>query len=190
MKATYPSLLRPTATESIQMGTQILLIPKVELHLRKWQGAPIMDNFGGKPLVDFAGRPVFAELAVYELFRLSGWEARWIETYGAPAKKPRCYTDWSPTLPSDARARQLHQPIGTPHIVALLQRIAAENSCTFAGCWDVLGWQGETQIFAECKRKGKDRLRTTQPRWVAAALRAGLLPENFLLVEWDFMPEI
>ena len=189
MEKHYPSLLRPTTTETIQLGTAIVAIPKVELLMRRWQGEPIADSFGGKPLIDFAGRPVFAELAVYELFRLSGWEARWIETYGAPAKNPKCYTDWLPTVPREARATQLHQPIEHERIAALLQRLMIANSQTFAGCWDVLGWHDTMLIFAECKRHRKDSLRATQPRWLAAGLREGLQPENFLLVEWDFAAE-
>lgn len=187
MKECYPSLLRPTTIESMQLGAETLLVPKVELWLRQWKGAPIADNFGGKPLIDLAGRPVFAELAVYELFRLSGWQARWIETYGAPVKNPKCYTNWLPLLPREARAMQLHQLIEDERITALLQRLMIANSQTFAGCWDVLGWHGTTLIFAECKRRRKDKLRATQPRWLAAGLQEGLQLENFLLVEWDFL---
>ena len=174
----------------MQIGISVLAIPKVELLLRRWQGVPIADDFGSKPLINFAGRPVFAELAVYELFRLSGWEARWIETYGAPVKNPKCYTDWLTAVPREARATQLHHPIEDERITAFMQRLMMANNQTFAGCWDVLGWQGDVLIFAECKRHRKDKLRVTQPRWMAAGLQQGLQPENFLLVEWDFAPEI
>lgn len=111
MSLIYPSLLRPTTSENISIATEIVAVPKVELWLRPWPGAAIADNFGGKPLIEVAGRPVFAELAVYELFRLSGWEARWVETYGAPAKNPQCYTDWSPLLPAISRNTQAQKPI-------------------------------------------------------------------------------
>ena len=183
--AQYPSLLRPTTTETLGLGGLQVLVPKVELHLRPWQGAPIADMFGGKPLIDFAGQPVFAELAVYELLRLSGWQARWIETYGAPAASPKCYTAW---LPTSSWSQQVHQPIEDASVQSRLQAIAVANGHTFAGCWDVVGWHGTKLLFAECKRRRQDRLRSTQPRWLAASLQAGLQPENFLLVEWDFLP--
>ncbi|MDO7887106.1 hypothetical protein [Hymenobacter cheonanensis] len=163
------------------------MVPKVELQLRRWSGEPIADSFGGKPVIDFAGRPMFAELAVYELFRLSGWEARWIETYGAPTQSPKHYVDWHPSLPKELRKTQLHQAIADEEMLTVLQKAAAANGGSFAGCWDVLGWQGDKLIFAECKRHRKDKLQATQPRWLQAGLAAGLQPENFLLVEWDFL---
>ncbi|RYY18670.1 MAG: hypothetical protein EOO36_07625 [Cytophagaceae bacterium] len=187
MEFQYPSLLRPTTSELLASEDGMVAVPKTELLLRKWQGAPIADSFGGKPLLDFAGRPVFAELAAYELFRLSGWEARWVETYGAPATNPRCYTDWLPNLPSSSRRAQVHSPIGHEGVWAQMRRVAAANKNTFAGCWDVVGWHDDTLLCVELKRHKKDRLQTTQPRWLAAGLRAGLRPENFLLVEWDFL---
>ncbi|WP_157530270.1 hypothetical protein [Hymenobacter norwichensis] len=50
-------------------------------------------------------------------------------------------------------------------------------------------WNGEAVVFAELKRHKKDRIRPTQPRWLEAALRVGLEPKNFLLVEWDLASE-
>lgn len=189
MSFAYPSLLRPTTTEILLPDEQAMKIPKVELLLRPWAGPPIADGFGGKALLDVVGRPLFAELAVYELFRLSGWEARWIETYGASATNPRCYTTWQPSLPATERASQPHQLVAAcPSLPPVLHRVAAANGHSFAGCWDVLGWYGGTVLFVELKRRGKDRLRATQPRWLAAGLRAGLRTESFLLVEWDFLP--
>jgi hypothetical protein len=81
MNPLYPSLLRPNTTEVIPCNGQAITIPKVELQLRRWEGASPNNAFGNKPLLDFGGRPVFAELCVYELLRLSGWQARWVETY-------------------------------------------------------------------------------------------------------------
>ncbi len=187
MSFIYPSLLRPTTSENISSATEVVTVPKVELWLRRWTGEAIADNFNGKPLIDVASRPVFAELAIYELFRLSGWEARWVETYGAPAKSPKCYATWSPLLPAGLRTTQVQNPIENEWVKLLMQQVMLSNGNTFAGCWDVVGWHGETILFAELKRRKKDQLQATQPRWLAAGLQAGLKPENFLLVEWDFL---
>ena len=186
---TYPNLLRPTATETLLLPNGLSVsIPKVELLLRPWVGPLIADTYNGKPLLDVTGRPLFAELAVYELLRLSGWEARWVETYGAPAANPRCYTTWRPDLTAAERRQQPHQLAADCPLPPALAQVAAANGHSYAGCWDVLGWHRETVIFAELKRRKKDRLQATQPRWLAAGLQAGLSPENFLLVEWDFLP--
>lgn len=182
MSLSYPSFLRPNTTEALTCNGQTITIPKVELQLRRWEGAILNSTFGNKPLIDFGGKPVFAELCIYELMLLSGWQARWVEPFGAGAMTPRHLTRWA-----DAGiGGQQHEPITDPAMLDLLHKIAQANGNTYAGCWDVVGWQGETILFAELKRHKKDRIRPTQPRWLEASLQAGLQPANFLLVEWDF----
>jgi hypothetical protein len=178
----YPSLLRPTSQESFALPSGTLAIPKAELTLRRWTGEPVANTFGSKPLIDFAGRPLFAELCVYELLRLSGWEARWVETYGAPAMRPYYFTTWADA----GLASQRHDPITTTVIVDRLQQQAVANQNSFAGCWDLVAWQGERVLFVELKRLRQDRVRSSQHRWLEAGLRIGLQAESFLLVEWDF----
>ena len=182
MSFLYPSLLRPNTTEAITSNGHVVVIPKVELRFRRWEGTLLNNTFGNKPLIDFGGRPVFAELCLYELLLLSGWQARWVETYGAGAMTPNHFTRWTDV----GLAKQQHEPIQDPMVLDLLAKIAQANGNTFAGCWDVVGWQGETVLFAELKRYKKDRLRPTQPRWLEAGLQVGMQPANFLLVEWDF----
>ncbi len=181
----YPSLLRPTATETLTVAGQVLTVPKTQLQLRPWQGPQIVDAFGKKPLIDFAGRAVFAELCIYELFRLSGWDARWVEPYGAPATQPKFFIEWLDV----PRKQQQHHPLTMvdEEIAKRLDAIAAQNKGSFAGCWDVMGWYENTVLFAESKRLKKDRVQSTQLAWLEASLKAGLRPENFLFVEWDFI---
>ncbi len=145
-------------------------------------GQPLQHTFGNKPLVDFAGRPVFAELCLYELFRLSGWDARWVETYGAPATGPYLFTGW---LDAPLKQQQ-YQPHTAAWVAELLASIAVHNNGRYGGCWDVVGWHGETVVFAELKRFRKDRVQATQLAWSEAGLKAGLQPEIFLFVGWDF----
>ena len=183
MSLTYPSLLRPNTTESLTSNGQNITIPKLELQLRRWEGTSLNNTFGKKPLIDFGGKPVFAELCIYELMLLSGWQARWVEPFAAGAMTPKHLTRWA-----DAGiAGQQHEPITDPAMLSLLHKIAQANGNTYAGCWDVVGWQGEAVLFAELKRHKKDRIRPTQPRWLEASLQVGLQPANFLLVEWDLI---
>ena len=134
MSVIYPSLLRPTTTEVLTSADQVLTVPKVELRLRRWAGAPISDTLGQKPLIDFGGRPLFAELCVYELARLSGWQARWVETYGAGAMTPKHLTAWADA----GLAGQQHEPIPDPAVQDLLLGIAQANGNSYAGCWDIV----------------------------------------------------
>jgi hypothetical protein len=136
----------------------------------------------GKPLIDFGGHPVFAELCIFELMRLSGWQARWVQTFGAATEAPRCLTAWS----DNPLTAQQHEPITEHWVANLLQRIAAANGGTYAGCWDVVGWHHDQVVLAELKRRRKDHIRSTQLGWLEAALQLDLQPHNFLLVEWDF----
>lgn len=177
-----PSLLRPNATEQVMVNGQACSVPKVELQLRRWEGASLNNTFNGKPLIDFGGHPMFAEICVYELMRLSGWQARWVCTYGAPAKVPRLLAGWADV---QLAAQQQH-PIAEPSVVSLLQRLANTNGGSYAGCWDVIGWHQDQLVFAELKRRKQDSIRTTQIGWLEAALQHGLQLDNFLLVEWDF----
>jgi hypothetical protein len=49
----------------------------------------------------------------------------------------------------------------------------------------VFCWRDGAVIFAEAKRKGRDRIRTTQRRWLEASLDAGIPLDSFLIVEWQ-----
>jgi hypothetical protein len=177
-----PSLLYPDSSEELRVNNESLDIAKVDLRLRRWDGALLGNTLNGKPLIDFGGQPVFAEICVYELMRLSGWQARWVCTYGASAKAPRMLAGWA-----DVKlTAQQQQPIAEPWVASLLQRIADTNGGSYAGCWDVVGWHQDQLIFTELKRRKQDSIRTTHLDWLGAALQHGLQPHNFLLVEWEF----
>lgn len=143
------------------------------------------DTFGGKPALDWLGSPCFAEVVILRRFLQAGWSARWVETYGAPSMRPRFLTDWS----ADGLKSSLTRAITEAHVATLLDAIAQANGRTYSGCWDVVAWKGHELVFAEAKRKGKDRVRRTQLRWLAAALEQGLSEKAFLVVEWCFPPE-
>ncbi|HMQ77516.1 MAG TPA: hypothetical protein PKE21_15295 [Flavobacteriales bacterium] len=136
-------------------------------------------TYGGKPLVLVAGRPMFAEFAILRLFEAEGWQGRWVITY-QHGRNPRLWRTWDPAGPK----AQVHAPIAEPRVNERLQAIAAANGNTYGGCWDVVAWKDGRLVFAESKRKGKDRIRPTQLRWHAAALACGCAPEDFVVVEW------
>ena len=186
----YPSLLRPTDFELFAINNKIIKIQKTILTFKKWEGIPITNTFGGKPLIDFDGKPMFAELAILKLFIISGWQARWIETYGASDKNPFHFSDWI-----DAKlAGQTMDMIQDNPIIELLNAISILNGNnsynSYSGCWDVLGWLNGHIIFAESKRSKKDSFRKTQSNWLLAAINHGLNPCNFLVVQWDFIVNI
>jgi len=178
----YPNLLLPTGKEVILLDGQTIELPKSIVTFRRWKGLPISNTFGGKALVDFDGIPMFAELAITSLFKNSGWEARWIETYGAGATTPYHFSGWTDGKLNE----QTVDTIQNKNVLTVLNQVFCFNGGTYSGCWDVVGWKNDQIIFAESKRTKKDRFRITQYNWLSAALKSGLNPDNFLIVEWGF----
>lgn len=175
----FANVLSPTLSEPFFINVEI---PKCKITFDLWQGTPIANTFGGKPLIDVGGKPMFAELAIMHMFLQDGWEARWLESYGRGQRNIVCLSEWA-DLPY---SQQTECPIANENIMNMLLGIAELNGGNFNGCWDVLAWKGNRIIFAESKRSKRDKVRDTQTRWLDAALRYGLNPENFLVVEWEF----
>lgn len=176
-------VLAATSFEEITLPSgQKVQIPERRFVFKKWTGQPIKETFGNKALIDVDGKPMFAELAIVNLFIKSGWQARWIETYATGDKNPKFLSRWK----DDKYKNQILDPIADDIVTDRLKNIAALNGGSYSGCWDVLGWRGDKIIFAESKRFKKDRVQGTQVKWLDAGLRSGLTPENFFIVQWDF----
>ena len=176
----YPNELIPNSTETFIVNKEKIEIPKCLVEFKKWTGQPIQNTFGNKPLLDFDGKPMFAELLIMNLFLKNGWNSRWVETYGKRTLKPIYLSDWI----DDIYKNQIDRPIESLPIQELLNKLAEKNSSNFGGCWDVLAWKDEYLIFAESKRSKKDFLQSTQNKWINASFEVGLDRENFLMVEW------
>jgi hypothetical protein len=133
-----------------------------------WSSPPIRDTYGGKTVVNLHGEELFAELAILYLVENDGFEGVWVDTYRN--RFLHSMAQEGCTLPAWVEARY--------------EEIAAANGSK-SGCWDVLAWRGDSVLFVECKRKGKDRIQPTQERWLAAAFQVGVGAESFLICEWD-----
>lgn len=177
---TYPELFQPTEIERFNIQGQNIDIPKCIVLFDKWTGESIKETFGGKPLLNFNERAMFAELAIMLTFQNEGWETRWVETYGK--KEPICLTDWK----DDKYKNQVHQPFKDEGIITLLAKIAKLNANSYSGCWDVVAKKGEHIVFVESKRTKKDTIRLSQVNWLTSGLLYGLKPHNFFLIQWDF----
>ncbi|WP_417600473.1 hypothetical protein [Owenweeksia hongkongensis] len=162
------------------MNNEKIDIPKCHVQFKRWTGQPIQNTFGNKPLLDFNGKPMFAELLIMNLFLQNSWNSRWVETYGKSKLKPIYLNNWI----DDKYKNQIDKPIENLYIQTLLNKIAEKNGSNFGGCWDVLAWKNEYLIFVESKRSKKDFLQSTQNKWLKAGFEVGLKRENFLMVEW------
>lgn len=177
----FPTILQPDSTEPHVVGGKTIELPVVHLAFKQWTGEVISDTWGGKGLIDYGGEPVFAELAIQRTAAKGGWNARWVETYSMKNKVPYYFSSWS-GRPLKQLAEDL---ISDTYQANLLDKIASING-TYAGCWDVLAWNGDRTIFIESKRSKKDNFRNTQKKWLQSGLAVGLKPNNFLIVQWDF----
>lgn len=146
-------------------------VGKVNPTFSPWQGDPVEDDYGGKPILDIDGEPLFAELAILQELQSNGWDGGcWMDTYGR-----RLRTEMPPQS----------QPVQLPADREALLSDLRERNEGWSGAWDVFAWKEDRVLFAEAKRHGHDAIRESQLRWLEAALSADLDPESFLVVEWQ-----
>jgi hypothetical protein len=165
----YPDLLVPITIEVIELPSgETVRIPKTEPTFNLWKGKPISDTYGDKTILDFDGEPVFAELAILRILQKDGWQGVWVDSF---RKKFRT-----------------NYPVNSVALPPKQQRLLSEiyeKAGSNKGCWDVFCWRDDgTQLFAESKRQGRDRMRNSQRCWLEAAIKYGLPGAAFLVVEW------
>lgn len=177
----YPKIFEPNSFENFEIDGRIIQVPKVNVEFKEWNGKLLENNFGGKPIINHDDKPMFAELAIMNIFIENGWNSRWIERYGKPKMSPIHLTEWI----DEPFKNQKHKPIDNKLIQVLLNAIAKNNDNNFGGCWDVVAWQNDNLIFAESKRSKKDFIQSTQNKWINSAFEIGLIEENFLMIEWN-----
>lgn len=153
---------------SLSSGVDIS-IQKYFLHFNEWKGAPISNTYNNKPVIDWNGEPVFAELAVLRLFQSHGWEGVWVDSY---RRKYRI------GLPDVA------EPIELPHKQQqLIDSIKAKTGRS-GGCWDVFAWKDDQLLFIELKRQKKDVVQDSQRLWLEKSLESNLTANDFAFLEW------
>lgn len=167
----YPNGLEPDSHEIMPLpsGGKIH-IPKSRPTFKRWTGRFEGDTYGNKPILDVDGEPMFAELAILRIFQRDGWDGVWVDTF---SRKYR--TAWGEDGGVKLSGDRLR-----------LLKTIHQRAGSASGCFDVFCWKGERVLFAESKRRSKDRIRETQLRWLEAALQARLEPSSFLVVEWSF----
>ena len=70
-----PNALTPTRTDELPLPScRTVLVQVATPKFSAWDGDPISNTFGGKPLLNVNGSPAFAEFAILDLFVKSGWE--------------------------------------------------------------------------------------------------------------------
>ena len=150
---------------------KVVEVAKATPIFRKWSGEPPSDTYNGKPVLEFDGKPAFAELVILRIFEQAGWEGRWIDSYRNKYRVGYWGENVTKDLPAERRA--------------ILDSIQAKGTNS-AGCFDVFCWRGKAVLFVEAKWKAHDTIRASQRGWLEAALNEGFRLESFLIVEWGF----
>jgi hypothetical protein len=133
-----------------------------------WTGQPLDDDYGGKPVLNLADAPLFAELVVLKHFREAGWDGVWVDAF-----RRRLRVGW----PDEA-------PAMPPQPRKVFEAIFDANG-GLSGFFDLFLWRGTEYLLVELKRRGHDAIRDSQRRFIDIALRQGLPAEAFLIVEWE-----
>lgn len=90
----YPKGFLPDHNETLVVDNIRVGIPAINLTFNRWKGKTIQNTFGGKPIVEYQGSAIFAELALTRMAINDGWSARWVETFGSRGTMPYYFTDW------------------------------------------------------------------------------------------------
>ena len=165
----YPCALLPVTREplTLPLGNTVL-IPRAYPVFLPWKGAFKRTRITThKTVLNENGRPCFVEQAILKILEADGWSGLWIGALGRSFQTSTCGEGKLPK-----------------HLIVLMNDIYT-HAVTRAGCFDVIAWKGEDVLFAEARWKGKELIGRTRLRWLSAALRAGLSPEAFLIVEWE-----
>jgi hypothetical protein len=141
-------------------GGSTVAVPVIRHTFARWSGAPVVFDWGNKPIVEDDGEGVFAEIAIMRAMRGQGWDAVWTEAYGGF----RCFD----RMPASAKDRHTVLP---PHIDA--KRLAIWEAGRTWACVDVIAWRGDQILFIEAKRSKRDRPTKAQLKFIEAALGLG-----------------
>jgi len=170
-----PVQLIPTKTKLVRLpsgGT--VALPVCQPAFIRWKGKPLAFDFGKKPVVDDGGKSVFAELALLNLLRSSGWDGVWVSAFGG--------THFLREMPSDWKLASHHVPIPKEK-EDVLRRIW--DAAGAKACFDVFAWKDSDILFCEAKY-GKDRLTKPERKFIEGALQCEVRSESLLIAEWSF----
>ena len=170
MSLKLPAKLKTIGVERIKLPIRWFVnIRKANPVFKPWDGRKVSDTYGHKIVLDFYGKPEFAELGILRMMERAGWHGVWVDTYRNKFRTkywPKNAVELPPK--QDKFMKRIREKVGSP-----------------AGCFDVFCWKGDQFIFIEAKRFNKDKIRDTQKRWLQTAILKCHIPfKSFLIVEW------
>jgi len=167
----FPKELQPTSKEKIKLPARWFVeIQKANPVFKPWTGETVGETYGNKKVLNFYGKPEFAELGILRLMEYSGWQGVWVDTYGN-AFRTQYWPKNKVKLPS--KQAEIYDRIK--------KKVGSRD-----GCFDVFCWKADEFIFIESKRRDDDQIRETQKKWLQIAhLKCGISFDRFLIIEWS-----
>jgi hypothetical protein len=121
------------STETVVLPSgKIVHLPKCKTLFKVWRGKRIKDTYGGKTLLTFKGKPLFAELVTLQVLKKEGWHGVWVDSYRHKYRTGMPGISDLAGLPERQRA--------------FLANIWKRTDCK-AGCFDVFVWRGDKRRF-------------------------------------------
>jgi hypothetical protein len=117
--------------------------------------------------LEFESSATWAEIILVRLLEGDGWSAAWFKNWGGRAF-------W----------RDVKQVATLPKYATDKFKQVYAASGGRGGCWDIFACRDGEFLFVESKHRGRDRIRTSQARWLETALDAGIPASSFAIVEW------
>ena len=140
----------------------------------RWNGKPPAFRFGRKPIVDDGGMPVFAELALLNLLRSTGWDGVWVSAFGGIHFLREMPSDWK------LASHHIAIPKEKEDVLRRIWKAAGAKAC-----FDVFAWRDSDILFCEAKYR-KDQLTEPERKFIEGALRCELGSDSLLVAEWSF----
>jgi len=131
--------------------------------------------YSAKPLVLVEKQVAFPEIAILSFFKKMGWEGAWVDS------QHRKFFD---RMPNQSKGMSL-----VAHASQAVARIAQYNDNSRAGCWDLVLWADRAVAFAAVvgvSSGAPSEVGEARTRWIAAAVKSGLSPSQFVVVEWSY----
>lgn len=166
----FPTILEPNSYQLYTFSlNRKVYIPKVNINFNRCEEYPVEPTYNKKPVLDYNGERVFAEIAILRIFQNEGWNGVWVDSSRRKYRTGYWNDDSIVNLPKDKES-----------ILDDIYKMAGIRT----GCWDVYCWKGNKVVFANSKRGSKDKGRHTEIRWLNGAFNYGLKEDSFLIVEW------
>ncbi len=131
--------------------------------------------YSAKPLVLVEKQVVFPEIAILSFFKKMGWEGAWVDS------QHRKFFD---RMPNQSKGMSL-----VAHASQAVARIAQYNDNSRVGCWDLVLWADKAVAFVAVIGVSPGpalEVGEARTRWIAAAMKSGLSPSQFVVVEWGY----